>query len=103
MGEDIHLPEVLEHHVASALHQLVDIAGSHANGGDGLQNTDLELTTREGTAGRVVDVGVSLGDNGQDGQLGLDGKVEGALLEGQEISGVQTRTGALGENPDAGL
>lgn len=100
---DVHLLEVLEHQVAGALHQLVDIIGGHANGGDRLQNTDLELATGEGAAGRVVDVGVALSNNGQDGQLSLDGEVEGALLEGQEISRVQSRTGSLGENPDAGL
>lgn len=99
----MHLLEVLEHHVAGALHQLVDIVGGHTDSGDRLQNTDLELATGEGAAGRVVDVRVSLGHNGQDGQLGLDGQVEGALLEGQEISRVQARAGALGENPDARL
>ena len=103
MGVGVHLLEVLEHQVAGALHQLVDIFGGHTNSGDRLQNTDLELATGEGAAGRVVDVGVAFGHNGQDGQLGLDGQVEGALLEGQEVSRVQARAGALGENPNARL
>lgn len=46
---------------------------------------------------------VSLRDNGQDGELGLDSEMECSLLEGQQISSVQTRASAFGEDPDAGL
>ncbi len=47
------------------------------------------------------DVAVVGGDDGHDGDLGLDGEVEGALLEGQQGGLLGVAAGALGEHVDA--
>lgn len=46
---------------------------------------------------------VTLRDDGKDGILGLNGKVEGSLLEGQKISRVETRACSLWEDPNSRL
>lgn len=44
---------------------------------------------------------VALGDDGEDGELSLDGEVEGALLEREEVGLVQTGASSLREDPDS--
>ena len=48
----------------------------------------------------VEDVAVVCDDNGNDGDAGLDGEVEGALFEGEEVWGVVVGAGAFGEDVD---
>jgi hypothetical protein len=48
-------------------------------------------------------VRVTLRDDGEDGELGLDGEVEGALLEGEEVGLVEARASSLREDPDSRL
>lgn len=46
---------------------------------------------------------VTLRDDGKDGELGLDGEVEGALLEGEEVGRVKAGASSLREDPDSRL
>jgi hypothetical protein len=92
--------QLLEHRVARLLHERVDVLRGHALGADRREDADVDDAGAERALLDVQDVCVVCNDDGDDGDLGLDGEVERALFEGQQLRLVGVGARALGEDED---
>ena len=106
LGIDVHLfverVELGLHEIAAFGGQLVDRLNGQAASLHGLKDTYFDMTVQvELSLFLVVEVQIGRGDHADERYLRLDGHVEGAFLERQQL-GLDTAR-AFGKHPDSEL
>lgn len=96
MGGGADAREFFTHELVASVHEVVDIGDTHALRRYGRHDRNYDIAAVKLLLLLVHEVVLRV-DDGQDGDLAVDGHVEGALLEGVDLSRVAAR--ALREHP----
>jgi hypothetical protein len=92
--------QLLQHRIPCPDHQAIHIRGRHALGRNRGQHADIDGAGVEYLLLHVQYVGVVCDGDGDDGDLGLDGEMEGTLLEGEQHGLFGIGACAFGEDED---